>query len=255
MNLSFNQTLAQAYTSNSQKIRVMSEHWVANSIFCPNCGASKISQFDNNNPAADYFCTQCHEQYELKSKDGNLGAKIVDGAYQTMIQKVEQGNNPNFFFMTYEKSSLTVKNLIIIPKHFFTHTIIEKRKPLADTARRAGWVGCNLLLNEIPSSGKIFVIQNTIVHPKNEVLNNWKKMLFLKDENTQTKGWLLDMVSIIESMKKPIFSLNDLYAFETKLAQKHSNNRHIKAKIRQQLQILRDKNYLEFVGNGVYKTL
>lgn len=255
MDLSFNQTMAQAYTSNSQKIRVMSEHWVANSIFCPNCGASHITQFENNNPAADYFCNDCHEQYELKSKDGNLGTKIVDGAYQTMIQKVEQGNNPNFFFMTYEKSSLTVKNLIIIPKHFFTHTIIEKRKPLADKARRAGWVGCNLLLNEIPNSGKIFIIQNAIVRPKGEVLSNWQKMSFLKNENTQNKGWLLDIVAIVEKLNKPIFSLNDIYAYETTLAKKYPDNRHVRPKIRQQLQILRDRSYLEFMGNGVYQVL
>ncbi|MCB9805227.1 hypothetical protein H6769_06535 [Candidatus Peribacteria bacterium] len=38
--------------------------------------------------------------------------------------------------------------------------MIEKRKPLSSTARRAGWTGCNILLNLIPESGKIYYIQN-----------------------------------------------------------------------------------------------
>ncbi|SRR6266436_6271728 len=38
-------------------------------------------------------------------------------------------------------SMLAVGNLFIVPKHFFVREIIEERKPLAVTARRAGWVG------------------------------------------------------------------------------------------------------------------
>ena len=44
-----------------------------------------------------------------------------------------------------------------------------------------------------------------------------------------------------------------LYKFETELSQKHPLNRFVKDKIRQQLQVLRDKGYLEFKARGVYK--
>ncbi|WP_369426147.1 hypothetical protein [Oceanotoga teriensis] len=37
------------------------------------------------------------------------------------------------------------------------------------------------------------------------------------------------------------------------LAKKHLNNKNIKAKIRQQLQILRDNNILKFLGDGNYE--
>jgi len=36
---------------------------------------------------------------------------------------------------------------------------------------------------------------------------------------------------------------------------KHPDNHHIKAKIRQQLQFLRDKGYLQFFGSGKYKVI
>jgi hypothetical protein len=44
--------------------------------------------------------------------------------------------------------------------------VIEKRKPLAPTARRAGWTGCNILLRDIPEAGKIFVVRDGAPLPK-----------------------------------------------------------------------------------------
>ncbi|MEG1651443.1 MAG: DpnI domain-containing protein, partial [Oscillospiraceae bacterium] len=66
--------------------------------------------------------------------------------------------NPDFLFINYSKDYLKLKDLILIPKHFFIPDIIEKRKPLSDSARRAGWVGCNILLDKMPSQGKISII-------------------------------------------------------------------------------------------------
>ena len=74
--------IAEDYSSGSQRIRVMTEEWVNRSGFCPNCG-SVLSQFENNKPVADFYCGNCSEEYELKSKHGEVGKKIVDGAYAT----------------------------------------------------------------------------------------------------------------------------------------------------------------------------
>ena len=88
MRLNLPVEVAKDYTSESQKIRVMTEHWVNRSAFCPNCG-KMLSQFENNKPVADFYCGNCSEEYELKSKHGNVGKKIVDGAYATMIERLE----------------------------------------------------------------------------------------------------------------------------------------------------------------------
>jgi type II restriction enzyme len=129
MDLNLSLDLAQGYTSNSQKIRVMTEQWVNHSIFCPNCGNSLV-RFENNQPVADFYCAQCSEEYELKSKQGAMGKKIIDGAYSTMIERLKSNNNPNFFFLTYDKPTLEIKNFLTIPKYFFVPDIIEKRKAL-----------------------------------------------------------------------------------------------------------------------------
>ena len=68
------------YTSNSQKIRILTKDWVDSQIFCPSCGAN-IENYENNRPVADFYCPKCLEEYELKSKKDSMGKKIVDGAY------------------------------------------------------------------------------------------------------------------------------------------------------------------------------
>jgi len=245
--------VAIGYTSGSQRIRVMTEYWVNNSVFCPNCG-SDMSNFENNKPVADFYCKKCLEEYELKSKNGTLGKKIVDGAYSTMIERLKSDNNPNFFFLTYDKSSLEIRNFLAIPKYFFVPDIIEKRKALNASARRAGWIGCNIAMNNIPELGKIFYIQDGIIKSKNEVLNRWSKTEFVKStHDVETKGWLLDVLVCVEKIKRRDFSLDEVYDFEDYLKAKHPSNNNVKAKIRQQLQFLRDKNVIEFVGRGQYR--
>ncbi len=253
MKLVFDQQLAINYKSASQKARVLTEAWVDNSIFCPNCGRLDIDKYPNNREVTDFYCSNCREDYELKSKQNILGTKILDGAYYTMIKRLQSSNNPNFFFLNYDLKNLEVINFLVIPKHFFVPEIIEKRKPLAPTARRAGWIGCNILLQSIPQTGKIFFVKNRQIEPKEKVLAEWKKTLFLREEKeVSAKGWLLDVMRSIEKLGKPEFTLDDIYVFENELSKLHPENKHIKDKIRQQLQVLRDRNYLDFVSRGCY---
>lgn len=254
MNLFFETKLADKYTSQSQKIRVLTENWVNRQAYCPNCGHLDIDKYGNNKPVADFFCSNCKEDYELKSKKESVGTKIVDGAYRTMIERLQSSNNPNFFLLNYDLQNLEVQNFFVIPKHFFIPDIIEKRKALSQTARRAGWVGCNIILQSIPQTGKIFFIKDKQVEPKEKVLAEWQKTLFLREEKEiKTKGWLLDIMNCVEKVGDKEFSLNEIYAFENLLSKKHPDNKHIKDKIRQQLQVLRDKGYLEFTSRGNYR--
>ena len=255
MNLFLDRSIATNYRSTSQKIRIMSENWVGHSISCPSCGNS-LDNFNNNAPVADFLCSICHEEFELKSKMNSFGKKINDGAYQTMITRITSPHSPHLFLLNYSKEDYSVLNFCVVPSHFFTPTIIEKRKPLSTTARRAGWTGCNILYSEIPNSGKIYYIKNTKVFTKKVVQNSWQKTNFLRDvTNQESKGWILDIMKCVESLNRNEFALNDIYKYEEFLRLKHPNNNFIKDKIRQQLQKLRDKGYLEFKGKGKYKVI
>ena len=152
MNLAFDWKLSAEYKNASQKARILTEQWVGSSVFCPNCGRSDIGKYPNNQPVADFYCLACQEEYELKSKQSTIGKKIVDGAHKTMLERLASRNNPNLFILNYDLLKLEVTDFLVIPKHFFVPAIIEKRKPLAITARRAGWIGCNNFLQKISQS-------------------------------------------------------------------------------------------------------
>ncbi|MBQ9971213.1 MAG: hypothetical protein IJP25_03700 [Elusimicrobiaceae bacterium] len=255
MQLAFNTDLAAPYHSFSQQIRVMSEDWLSKNLYCVKCGNSKILPCKNNTPVQDFYCNKCQEIFELKSTHTAFSNKIVDGAYDTMMNKIKTGNIPNLFYLHYNHNSFAVHNLLIIPKHYFTPNIIEKRKPLAPTARRAGWVGCNINLTSIPQTGKLYIINDQKIIAKNKIIKSFNQMLFLCKHTTEIKGWLLDILKCIELLNKKTFTLTDLYFFEPILAQKHPSNNNIKAKIRQQLQILRDNHYLNFINPGTYQII
>ena len=253
MNLSFNTQIADTYTSASQKARVLTENWVLGQIYCPNCGEN-ITNYGNNKPVADFFCKKCTEDFELKSKKGKFGKKVSAGAYTQMIKRIKSDSKPNFFFMAYVVKVLGVDNFFVVPKHFIVPEIIEQRKPLAVTARRAGWVGSNILFSKIPQAGQIFYVENGKEVAKSDVLQKWQKTLFLKQvKKTEAKGWILDIMNCIDALNKKEFSLQDVYKFEQDLFVLHPENKNIKPKIRQQLQFLRDKGYLEFIAPGKYR--
>ncbi len=254
MKLYFDPKIADKYNSPSQKIRVLTEDWVGRQVYCPNCGNLEIGKYKNNKPVADFFCSNCKEDYELKSKKDSFGNKIVDGAYRTMVEQLLSANNPNLFLLNYDLRDYSVLNFLVIPKHFFVPDIIEKRKPLSKMARRAGWVGCNILLQDIPQPGKIWLVKNRQNIPKENVMTNWQRTLFLREaKEVGAKGWLLDVMNCVEKLGAKEFSLKEIYTFEEHLSKKHPENKHIKDKIRQQLQFLRNKGYLEFLEKGFYR--
>lgn len=242
-----------AYKSASQQIRVLSESWVEHSVYCPACG-NPLASTENNRKACDFLCKACPEEFELKSKGGKIGGKVVDGAYETLMARVQENNNPNLYLLHYNRADYRIENFLVVPHRFFTPSIIEKRKPLASTARRAGWVGCNIVVGGIPTAGKIYYIRNTTIVAKEKVMQAWNNTLFLEGVlSSESRGWLLDTMACIDRIGEGEFTLKDIYQFESQLSKKYPANRHIKDKLRQQLQLLRDKGYLEFVGRGSYR--
>ena len=252
MNLAFNADLARGYTSNSQIARLLTENWVLTNSYCPSCGDLSLNGFENNRPVADFYCKKCNEEFELKSKNGKLSNTVTDGAYSTMIKRINSENNPNFFFLSYTRQWM-VRDFLIIPKQFFTPEIIIKRPALADTARRAGWIGCNIDISKVVDAGKVYLIKNAQIISKDFVKDSFNKTLFLRTRSKNAKGWILDIMGCLDLIKTETFTLDEVYRFEHKLKQKYPNNRFIKDKIRQQLQLLRDKGIIEFVSRGKYK--
>ena len=167
-----------------------------------------------------------------------------------MISRITALNNPNFFFLTYYNNR--VRNLVLIPNHFFVPNIIEKRKPLSENARRAGWIGCNIDLTSIPQYGKIYVIKDSVEIEHELVINTYKKIESLRTNSFESRGWLMDILQCVDKLGDE-FTLEEMYSFTNLLQLKYPDNNNVQPKIRQQLQILRDRGFLKFTTRGHYK--
>jgi type II restriction enzyme len=116
-----------------------------------------------------------------------------------------------------------------------------------------GWIGSNILLRRVPDAGKIHIVRNGVIRPKEIVLGEWQKTLFLRNESLEARGWLVDVMKCVESLGKREFTLDEVYAFERHLGDLYPGNQNIRPKIRQQLQYLRDRGFIDFVSRGNYR--
>ena len=169
-----------------------------------------------------------------------------------MMRALRSDTVPNLLLMQYT-ADWFVHNLLIVPSFFFTPAAIEKRKPLGPNARRAGWIGCNILLSAIADVGKIRLVYNGATLDVSAVRRQYAKVRPLADIGVVTRGWTLDVLRLLKQMGKVSFSLSDAYSFTAELAALHPKNRNVKPKIRQQLQVLRDLGFVRFVGRGEYE--
>jgi len=247
--------LARNYKSKSQIARVLTENWFLREAYCPNCLNFPVNKEKDNSKVVDFSCPKCRRFFQLKAQGKKLGSKLTDGAYQPMMKKIEDETVPDFFFMEYPIDEWVVKNLLLVPSFFMNPSIIEKRKPLSVNAKRAGWIGCNILLSKLPEEGRINVVKNEKEVERSEVKRTYQKLIFLEAKKPIQRGWLADVLRCVQDLDKDIFNLIEIYAFEKELKEAHPDNWHIKDKIRQQLQVLRDQGILAFEGKGKYRLL
>lgn len=168
-----------------------------------------------------------------------------------MIKQITSNAHPNLLLLGYTMDGC-VTDFSLVPKRFLVPALIEKRKPLSPTARRAGWIGCNLRIGSIPTDGRIYYVREGAVVEKDAVSSQWNKTAFLDQIDIYSRAWLVSVMTCVRSMNKRDFKLEELYDFVPKLQEQYPKNRHVKAKIRQQLQVLRDKSWLTFHGHGAY---
>jgi type II restriction enzyme len=76
MKLGFEESQS-AYSSGSQSARSWTEAWVKAQAYCPHCGNAKMAQFPNNSPVADFLCSTCNEEFELKSQKGSSAQRLL----------------------------------------------------------------------------------------------------------------------------------------------------------------------------------
>ena len=253
MRLEMRPELATGYKSRSQQARVISEAWGLDNLFCPRCDSTSLAGSVTNAQVVDFGCPKCSAQFQLKCQSHPFSLKIVDSAYEVMRRAIEERRTPHLLAMEYDSSLWRVQNLTLIPSFALTLSSLEKRKPLSLGARRSGWVGCNILLGKIPHDAKIPVVSSGVPVKPSAVRQQYALLHPLGKLDSEARGWTLDVLNVVRLLRKNEFVLSELYAKADYLQQLHPNNRHVRDKIRQQLQRLRDLGFLEFGKRGTYR--
>ncbi len=254
MQLACDLSIAETYKSASQRARVISELWFSQNCYCLACPSNRLIRTAPNTQATDFGCDVCGHRYELKTFRKRPTKSLVDGAYSALLARVNSGSAPTLCLLE-RSDSWQIDSLTAIHSSFLTPVVIERRPALGPHARRAGWIGCNIRLDRIPIDGEIAVIERGICVPKAEVRDRFRRFLPLADIPAEQRGWTTLTLSTIRGLAKREFRLSELYEKEQSFAQIYPGNRHIRAKIRQQLQVLRDLGVLSFDGPARYRFL
>ena len=252
--------LSRGFTSNSQIARRVTKNWAARNLFCIACDADKLWPMPNNAVVSDFNCPNCSSKYQLKSKGGPFGLKVANSEYSKKIAAIEQGNVPHYAFLQYlpvAPKLWLVRDVFVIPSHFFSRAVIEQRRALSHTAQRSGWVGSNILLGNLPVDARVAVVTGGQVRDRNEVRQKWRRFEFLASPGARG-GWGADVWSCVQRLRaetrSTTFTLQAFYSrFVDELRARYPENNNVDAKIRQQLQVLRDGGVLQFLGAGSYE--
>jgi type II restriction enzyme len=243
--------LSSGLTSASQRARVITEAWVAENGYCIACTSDRLLPTRANTKSRDFECERCSHPYELKSSSGVFGKRITDGAYSSMISRIRNGTVANLLLLQYGPE-WQITNLWAVHRLLITEPIIQERKPLAFTARRAGWIGCNILLDSIPPEGRIPIIAGGESLSRAGVRKLYAATDRLQMLSPSRRGWTSTVLSALHRLGKSRFTTEDAYSIESEVSAVYPNNENVRPKIRQQLQVLRDAGLLRFESRGVY---
>lgn len=247
------------YKSASQRARRVTEAWAEANLYCLACPAPHLDPLGTSRAVLDFRCPDCAGDYQLKAKSQPFKGKVTNSAYGAKMQAMQAGEVPNYAFLHYSPVDWVVEGLFVIPGHFFTPAVIEQRRPLRSSARRAGWVGSNILLDVLPPEARVVVANARSALDPGDVRREWQRFAFLGDDVRARGGWGADVLACIRRLQASHsgeFTLREFYLhFEAELAGLHPDNHNVQAKIRQQLQVLRDGGVLHFLGHGHYRMI
>lgn len=255
MDLRLDPGLAASYSNRAQIARVVTETWVREQVYCPACDCDSLAPTPTGTKVVDFSCESCDETFQLKSQNRPIGSKVTDAAFGPMIERISSSSAPSFLFLHYRPDRWLVRDLFFVPRFFLSPSVIERRRALGGSARRAGWVGCNILLSSLPVDARIPVVREGTPLPQETVRDSWRRFVFLQVGDSETRGWTTDVLACVRELRQETFTLTEVYTLEGRLARLHPRNRNIRPKIRQQLQVLRDHGVLEFLGSGRYRVL
>jgi type II restriction enzyme len=252
VDLTLRQELEAGYHSWSQIGRVLPQEWVGRELPCLRCSEKPLTPTPENTKARDFNCGGCGEPYELKSTFRRFTRIVPDGQFDTFRETVSSDRVPNLVLLEYDRERFVVQNLTAIHRTLISPKAIRARNALSQKAERAGWRGCSLDPSLIPSAGRVRIVESGRPIEWPTVQQAWKRFDFMIEIRPESRGWNRDILALLQTLPTASFRLDEAYAFENQLRDLHPENRNIRPKIRQQLQILVARGVLRRKSPGVY---
>jgi len=137
MDLALDPTVAEGYSSKSQRSRVITETWAAGHLYCLNCSRDHIEAHRPGKRVEDFLCPSCDRRTQLKAARGGHGRTVSNSAYEPKMAAIRANAAPDYAFMGFDPDAWQVTDLFLVPGHFMTPSVVEARKPLRSTAQRA----------------------------------------------------------------------------------------------------------------------
>ena len=114
------------------------------------------------------------------------------------------------------------------------------------------------MLGQLPAESRVSVVYDGVARNPTDVRRDWRKFEFLGSDARASGGWGAQTLNCVKTIHAEsgtrIFTLQDFYSrFEAELIALNPDNHNIRAKIRQQLQVLRDGGVITFLGSGRYR--
>src|SRR2546430_11026956 len=100
-------SLASAYPSPSQAARAVTETWVGENLYCPSCPSESLESTRPGTKLVDFVCRECAEPFQLKSTAHPFRGRVLDSAYQPLMQSIITSTVPNFVFLHYQPKQWT----------------------------------------------------------------------------------------------------------------------------------------------------
>ena len=120
------------------------------SLRCPICSKASLKKYSTNEKSKDIYCEECNSQFQVKGTQtkytSNSSIKLLGAEYKTTCCSVNS-KVVHFIIVFYSEinSIYSIKNIVFINSECITENCVLPRKPLSNTARRAGWQGCYLV--------------------------------------------------------------------------------------------------------------
>ena len=120
------------------------EVFIAKHMPCLKCKRHKtLKQLPNNFKCADLICDFCSHTSQVKTFQKvteGLPDTVLGAAWGPQIERMNSGIYHALWFVRVDTKD-RVQEVWLLPSELQTQDLFQPRRPLSDTAKRAGWQG------------------------------------------------------------------------------------------------------------------